>query len=80
MAADGRLLEDPRLRYREISSPVARGRASDREHLLIDESIYHPSDSFTVPPVPVGTLLIPIHAPWSKVSEVLDFTKSTTAC
>jgi L-ascorbate metabolism protein UlaG (beta-lactamase superfamily) len=40
---------------------------------LVDGRVYHPGDSFTVPPVPVETLLIPIHAPWSKISEVIDF-------
>jgi L-ascorbate metabolism protein UlaG (beta-lactamase superfamily) len=40
---------------------------------LIDGSVYHPGDSFTVPPVPVQTVLIPTNAPWSKGSEVIDF-------
>ena len=38
---------------------------------LIGESVYHPS--FVVPPAPVSTLLFPAVAPWSKMSEVLDF-------
>lgn len=40
---------------------------------LIDGAVYHPGDSFTVPTVPVDTVLVPIHAPWSRVGEVLDF-------
>jgi L-ascorbate metabolism protein UlaG (beta-lactamase superfamily) len=40
---------------------------------LIDGAVYHPGDSLIVPPVPVQTLLIPSNAPWSKVSEVIDF-------
>ena len=40
---------------------------------LIDGAVYHPGDSFTVPPQPVDVLMIPIHAPWSKIGEVLDF-------
>ena len=32
---------------------------------LVEGAVYHPGDSFMVPPVPVETLLIPIHAPWS---------------
>jgi len=40
---------------------------------LVDDAIYHPGDSFTVPDAPVGTLLLPTNAPWSKVSEVIDF-------
>ena len=46
---------------------------------LVEGSVYHPGDSFTVPTVPVETLLIPIHAPWSKVSEVIDFTAAVRA-
>ncbi|THJ66169.1 MBL fold metallo-hydrolase [Arthrobacter echini] len=41
---------------------------------LINGSLYHPGDSFTVPDgVEVRTLLVPVHAPWSKLSEVVDF-------
>ncbi len=39
---------------------------------LVDGEVLHPGDSFTVPPVPVRTLLLALHAPWSKVAEVLD--------
>jgi hypothetical protein len=46
---------------------------------LVDGRVYHPGDSFTVPPVPVDTLLIPINAPWSKIAEVLDFAVSVRA-
>ena len=35
--------------------------------------VYHPGDSFTVPSKPVSTLLLPLHAPSSKTSEVVDF-------
>jgi L-ascorbate metabolism protein UlaG (beta-lactamase superfamily) len=40
---------------------------------LVNESVYHPGDSFAVPSSPVRTLLLPTHAPWSRVSEVIDF-------
>ena len=40
---------------------------------FIADSIYHPGDSFSVPPVAVQTLLLPTNAPWSKASEVIDF-------
>lgn len=40
---------------------------------LVDDAVYHPGDSFTVPPVAVQTLLAPSHAPWSKTAEVIDF-------
>ncbi|MCU1516871.1 MAG: putative Zn-dependent hydrolase of beta-lactamase fold family [Pseudarthrobacter sp.] len=41
---------------------------------LINENIYHPGDSFIIPDgISVQTLLVPIHAPWNKASEVIDF-------
>lgn len=41
---------------------------------LINENVYHPGDSFIVPDgISVKTLLVPIHAPWNKASEVVDF-------
>ncbi|WP_431945013.1 MBL fold metallo-hydrolase [Actinacidiphila sp. bgisy167] len=40
---------------------------------LLDGSVFHPGDAFTVPGRPVETLLLPVHAPWSKVSEVIDY-------
>jgi L-ascorbate metabolism protein UlaG (beta-lactamase superfamily) len=46
---------------------------------LVDGRVYHPGDSFTVPPVPVETLLLPIHAPWSKIGEVIDFAAAVRA-
>ncbi|GAB3694629.1 MBL fold metallo-hydrolase [Actinocorallia lasiicapitis] len=39
---------------------------------LVD-GLYHPGDSFTVPDVPVRTLLAPIGAPWLKLSEAAAF-------
>lgn len=47
---------------------------------LVEDSLYHPGDSFTVPDgVQVEALLIPVHAPWSKLEEVLDFMISVRA-
>ncbi|MDQ6741041.1 MAG: MBL fold metallo-hydrolase [Actinomycetota bacterium] len=47
---------------------------------LVDGTVYHPGDSFTVPDgVQVQTLLVPIHAPWSKTAEVIDFVISVRA-
>jgi len=40
---------------------------------VIDDAVYHPGDSFEVPTTLVETLLAPMHAPWSKIAEVLDF-------
>lgn len=41
--------------------------------VLVNGIVYHPGDSFIVPPVDVPVLLAPMHAPWSKTAEVIDF-------
>lgn len=44
---------------------------------LVDDKVYHPGDALIVPhrqPVPV--LLVPVHGPWSKTAEVIDFITS----
>ncbi|OUM39772.1 MBL fold metallo-hydrolase [Arthrobacter sedimenti] len=42
--------------------------------------LYHPGDSFIVPEgIDVNTLLVPVHAPWSKLAEVVDFVVSVRA-
>lgn len=47
---------------------------------LIDGRVYHPGDSFIVPNgVKVEALLVPLHAPWSKLAEVVDFVVSVRA-
>jgi L-ascorbate metabolism protein UlaG (beta-lactamase superfamily) len=41
---------------------------------LINDDVYHPGDSFIVPHgLEAKTLLVPIHAPWSRIGEVIDF-------
>jgi hypothetical protein len=40
---------------------------------LVNGTVYHPGDSFTVPDVPVQTLLLPTSAPWLRVAEAIDF-------
>ncbi|MEO8283515.1 MAG: MBL fold metallo-hydrolase, partial [Pseudarthrobacter sp.] len=47
---------------------------------LVDGNVYHPGDSFIIPDgLSVQTLLVPIHAPWSKAAEVVDFVISVRA-
>lgn len=46
---------------------------------LVDGAVYHPGDSFIVPTKQVRLLLLPIHAPWSKTAEVIDFAVSVRA-
>ncbi|MEV4332041.1 MBL fold metallo-hydrolase [Streptomyces sp. NPDC049597] len=42
---------------------------------LVDGSLFHPGDALTVPDRPVDTLMLPVHAPWSKISEVIDYVR-----
>lgn len=46
---------------------------------LIGEAVYHPGDSYVVPTAEVQTLLVPLNAPWAKLSETLDFMISVRA-
>lgn len=41
--------------------------------VLINDLLYYPGDAFTLPFRPVDTLALPISAPWSKLSETIDF-------
>ncbi|EST38164.1 beta-lactamase [Streptomycetaceae bacterium MP113-05] len=43
---------------------------------VVDGAVFHPGDALTVPDRPVDTLLLPVHAPWSKVSEVIDYLRA----
>ncbi|WP_349428803.1 MBL fold metallo-hydrolase [Microbacterium sp. LWS13-1.2] len=41
---------------------------------IVDGLVYHPGDSFIVPTGPApDTLLVPLSAPWNKMSEMVDF-------
>ncbi|PCG86596.1 MBL fold metallo-hydrolase [Streptomyces sp. WZ.A104] len=42
---------------------------------LVDGSVFHPGDALTVPERPVDTLLLPVMAPWNKISEVIDYVR-----
>jgi L-ascorbate metabolism protein UlaG (beta-lactamase superfamily) len=43
---------------------------------LIDSVLFHPGDALTMPEQPVDTLLLPVTAPWSKIAEVIDYTRA----
>lgn len=38
-------------------------------------AVFHPGDALTVPEQQVDTLLLPVMAPWSKVSEVIEYVR-----
>ncbi|MFI2645144.1 MBL fold metallo-hydrolase [Streptomyces sp. NPDC018610] len=42
---------------------------------LVDETLFHPGDALTVPGTPVDTLLLPVHAPWSTVGDLIDYVR-----
>ncbi|MER6106320.1 MBL fold metallo-hydrolase [Streptomyces sp. NPDC001832] len=42
---------------------------------LVDGSLFHPGDALTVPEQPVDTLMLPVMAPWNKISEVIDYVR-----
>ncbi|MBY8877975.1 MBL fold metallo-hydrolase [Actinacidiphila acidipaludis] len=42
---------------------------------LIDRSVFHPGDALTVPGVAVDTLLLPVMAPWNKLSEIVEYVR-----
>ncbi|RBY93645.1 MBL fold metallo-hydrolase [Blastococcus sp. TF02-8] len=46
---------------------------------LVDGLVFHPGDALTVPGEPVPTLLLPVHAPWSKLAEVIDYVRAVDA-
>ena len=46
---------------------------------LVAGAVFHPGDALTVPEVPVPVLLLPVHAPWSKLSEVIDYVRAVEA-
>jgi L-ascorbate metabolism protein UlaG (beta-lactamase superfamily) len=46
---------------------------------LVGGRVFHPGDALTVPDEPVSTLLLPMHAPWSKVAELIDYVRAMDA-
>ncbi|MCW2636677.1 MAG: hypothetical protein JWQ99_3044 [Blastococcus sp.] len=46
---------------------------------LIGGRVFHPGDALTVPEEPVATLLLPVHAPWSRTADVIDYVRAVGA-
>ncbi|MFF9391404.1 MBL fold metallo-hydrolase [Streptomyces griseoluteus] len=42
---------------------------------FMDGSVFHPGDALTVPDQSVDTLLLPVQAPWNKISEVIEYVR-----
>ncbi|MEW1640810.1 MBL fold metallo-hydrolase [Streptomyces sp. NPDC091219] len=43
--------------------------------LVDDGRVFHPGDALTVPDHAVETLMLPVMAPWNKISEVIDYVR-----
>ena len=41
--------------------------------------IFHPGDALTERPADLDLLLLPVHAPWNKISEVVDYARAVGA-
>ncbi|MZD07416.1 MBL fold metallo-hydrolase [Streptomyces sp. SID5785] len=50
-------------------------RVTNVGYLVDDGALFHPGDALTVPGRPVETLMLPVMAPWNKISEVIDYVR-----
>ncbi|GKQ35950.1 MBL fold metallo-hydrolase [Streptomyces sp. A012304] len=50
-------------------------RITNVGYLIDGGRVFHPGDALTVPDHPVQTLLAPVQAPWSKISEVIEYVR-----
>jgi len=46
---------------------------------LVGGQVFHPGDALTVPEEPVPVLLLPVHAPWSRIAQVIDYVRAVDA-
>jgi L-ascorbate metabolism protein UlaG (beta-lactamase superfamily) len=46
---------------------------------LVGGQVFHPGDALTVPDEPVATLLVPMHAPWSRTADVINYLRAVHA-
>jgi L-ascorbate metabolism protein UlaG (beta-lactamase superfamily) len=50
-------------------------RITNVGYLIDGGTVFHPGDALTVPDHAVETLMLPVMAPWSKISEVIDYVR-----
>ena len=46
---------------------------------LVEGTVFHPGDALTVPDEPVPTLLLPLHAPWSRTADLVEYLRAVHA-
>lgn len=56
--------------HAEIHADVPRLR---NVGVVVDESLFHPGDALSFPGVPVDLLCVPLHGPWVKTAELIDW-------
>ncbi|MBA2810008.1 MBL fold metallo-hydrolase [Streptomyces sp. KM273126] len=50
-------------------------RITNVGYLVDGGRVFHPGDALTVPDHAVETLMLPVMAPWNKISEVIDYVR-----
>ncbi|MGW2209991.1 MBL fold metallo-hydrolase [Streptomyces sp. NPDC001781] len=50
-------------------------RVTNVGFLIDGGKVFHPGDALTVPGQAVETLMLPVMAPWNKISEVIDYVR-----
>lgn len=46
---------------------------SSNTGFILDDTVFHPGDSFDAPPSEIDILLLPIGGPWMKIGEAIDY-------
>lgn len=60
--------------YGEKHAPIHSSLpVADNVGVLVNDLLYYPGDSFTIPDTSVDTLAVPASGPWLKVGEAIDF-------
>lgn len=44
--------------------------------VIVNQALYYPGDSFTIPDAPVEVLAVPAGSPWAKIGEEMDFVET----
>ncbi|MFZ1360696.1 MAG: MBL fold metallo-hydrolase [Candidatus Saccharimonadales bacterium] len=43
--------------------------------VMINNTVYYPGDSFTIPDTPIRVLALPVSAPWLRIRDVIDYVR-----
>lgn len=60
--------------FGEKHEPIHKSRpVAQNVGVMIDERVYYPGDSYTIPEKSVDTLALPIGGPWLRIGDTIDF-------